>query len=163
MEDPAYLRRWGQGSWPTDEFTLAENIRDLERHQREHLEGSAFTYTVLSPEGDRCLGCVYITPIGVRITADQIPQPHRPGPESFTADVCFWVRLSLHADDLDSMLLSALKIWLQGQWQFDHTFFHTSLQDRRQQEIFTASGLEKIAQFQADRPRPGGWMLYRLM
>ena len=53
MSDPAALRRWSQSDWPDDEFTLAENLTDLERHEREHKDGVAFTFTVLSPDGSR--------------------------------------------------------------------------------------------------------------
>lgn len=162
MENPSYLRSWGQGTWPSDDFTRAENLRDLVQHEHEYLERTAFTYTVLSPKGDRCLGCAYITPIGVRINAEQIPDVHRPDPTSYTADVCFWVRPSTKTEDLDLRLLITLKDWLLRDWQFDHIFFHTSAQDLRQQHIFRDSGLEMIARFIADRPRAGQWALYKL-
>ncbi len=162
MEDPAYLRQWGQGHWPADDFTRAENLVDLRKHEREHKQGSAFTFTVLAPEGDRCLGCVYITPFGMRIAPEWIPPAHRPDPQSFTADICFWVRPSLHADNLDVVLARSLVSWLVDDWYFDHLFFHTSDLDQRQQRIFDASGLEEIARFQAERPRPGKWRLYEL-
>ncbi|MGH2620941.1 MAG: hypothetical protein ACRDHG_10290 [Anaerolineales bacterium] len=35
------LRRWGQGGWPADDFTLAENLDDLQRHEHEHNEREA--------------------------------------------------------------------------------------------------------------------------
>src|SRR5207237_9759001 len=62
MESPASLRRWSQTAWPADDFTLALNRSDLERHEREHGSGEAFTFTVLDPGGARCLGCVYLAP-----------------------------------------------------------------------------------------------------
>jgi RimJ/RimL family protein N-acetyltransferase len=63
MSSAAQLRRWSQTAWPADDFTLAENLADLERHEREHLERTAFTFTVLNPGGTRCLGCVYLAPV----------------------------------------------------------------------------------------------------
>src|SRR5436309_16092952 len=63
ISSAAELRRWSGSSWPADDFTLAENRDDLERHEREHEERAAFTFTVLSPDLTRCLGCVYLTPL----------------------------------------------------------------------------------------------------
>jgi GNAT superfamily N-acetyltransferase len=162
MEDPSYLRTWSQSGWPADEFTLGENLKDLERHEREHDETLAFTFTILSIGGERCLGCVYITPFGMRIAADEIPTAYLPKPDAFAADVCFWVRPSLQRDDLESKLLHTLRKWLRSDWPFDTIFLHTSEADRRQQEICDQAGLDPIAHFQSDHPRPGKWVLYEI-
>src|SRR5436189_5938859 len=63
MSSAEQLRRWSQSDWPADDFTLAQNLDDLQRHEREHRERVAFTFTVLNPHGTRCLCCVYITPL----------------------------------------------------------------------------------------------------
>ena len=160
MEDPAYLRNWGQGSWPADNFTLEENLLDLERHQREHREMTAFTFTVLSPAEDTCFGCVYITPIGMRIPASQIPPGYQTDPHQHIGDVCFWVRPSLQAQELDLHVLSALLGWLRSDWHFDRILFHTSGEDVHQQRLFERCGLDPIARFNAVEPRPGEWILY---
>jgi hypothetical protein len=162
MEDPVYLRSWGQGSWPADNFTLEENLDDLERHAREHKEMSAFTYTILSPTEDICFGCVYITPVGMRIPASQIPPIHQPEARQHVGDVCFWVRPSLQAHELDLRMLSALLDWLRSEWHFDRIFFHTSASDVHQQQLFGRCGLDPIARFSAEEPRPGEWILYRV-
>jgi hypothetical protein len=49
------------GTWPREGFTLEENRADLERHEREHGERIAFTYTVMNPSETECLGCVYLS------------------------------------------------------------------------------------------------------
>src|SRR5260370_783447 len=51
------------GKWPREGFTLEENLADLVRHEREHLERTAFTYTVMNPTETECLGCIYINPL----------------------------------------------------------------------------------------------------
>ena len=43
-------------------MSLEENHADLERHARDFAERAGFTYTVLAPDGDDVLGCVYIYP-----------------------------------------------------------------------------------------------------
>jgi hypothetical protein len=44
--------------WPREGFTLEKNLADLEEHQQEFLDREAFTYTVVSLDESRVLGCV---------------------------------------------------------------------------------------------------------
>lgn len=162
MEDPTYLRAWGQTGWPADDFTLDENLQDLIRHEREHREGEAFTYTVLSTKGTRCLGCIYITPIGSRIPAGVIHPARLSRADGFIADICFWIRPSMQRENLDQAVLRSLQSWLHEDWPFEQVFIHTSEDDRRQQDVFAQAGLAPIARFQNDQPRPGKWALYEL-
>src|ERR1700733_11380593 len=48
-------------SWP-HEMSLAENLRDLERHAQDFAGRRGFTYTVLSTGTGDVIGCVYIYP-----------------------------------------------------------------------------------------------------
>ena len=50
------------GSWP-HEMSLAENLADLEMHERHFATRVGFTYTVLDPESGDVIGCVYIYPV----------------------------------------------------------------------------------------------------
>ena len=43
-------------------MSLAENLRDLERHAQDFAERRGFTYTVLSTGTGEVIGCVYIYP-----------------------------------------------------------------------------------------------------
>ena len=48
--------------WPTANLTLEQDLIDLGWHQKEFQIRSSFTYTVMSLDESRCLGCVYIYP-----------------------------------------------------------------------------------------------------
>jgi hypothetical protein len=48
-------------SWP-HQMSLAENLRDLERHAQDFIARRGFTYTVLSAAAGEVIGCVYIYP-----------------------------------------------------------------------------------------------------
>lgn len=137
MSSAEMLRRWGQGDWPRDGFTLEENLADLEWHELEHHERTAFTYTVLNPQGTRCLGCVYIMPLRpeLKLLGEGAVYP---------AAVRFWVRASEVADGLDVDLLAALREWLQTAWAFDWILFHVGLQDVHHAALFTAAGLSEL-------------------
>jgi len=94
--------------WPAETMTLADNYRDLERHHRDFEERQGFTYTVESPDGNRCLGCVYI-------------YPTQRG--EYDAQVYYWVRDSLKAEGLAEELGDFLHTWLQTDWPFQRPAF----------------------------------------
>jgi len=64
--------------WPSEEFTLEQNKRDLAEKERRFQQTKNFTYTVVSPDEKRVLGCVYVFPgIGgpVAVRMGCIPGP----------------------------------------------------------------------------------------
>lgn len=87
--------------WP-DEMTLKENLGDLEGHARDFVQRAGFTYTVLEPDGDDVVGCVYI-------------YPDRGG--DFDARVRSWVRADRAVFDLP--LRRAVGDWLAESWPFE--------------------------------------------
>ena len=97
------------GNWP-HEMSLAENLRDLERHARDFAERRGFTYTVLSTATGEVIGCVYIYPPR---GGDQ----DRPGAGGRHAVVRSWVRADQAA--LDPALYHAVRTWLDRDWPFD--------------------------------------------
>jgi hypothetical protein len=78
-----------------------ENLADLERHAQDFAERVGFTYTVLAPDGDDVLGCVYIYP-----SRD----------ERHDADVRSWVRADVA--ELDFELHAIVSSWLADAWPF---------------------------------------------
>ena len=60
MEHIRSMPGYPDGRWPR-EMSLADNLKDLERHSRDFAERNGFTYTVLDRTDD-VVGCVYIYP-----------------------------------------------------------------------------------------------------
>lgn len=94
--------------WPAESMTLQDNRRDLQRHQEDFERRAGFTYTLETPDGRRCLGCVYIYP------CDRGP---------FDARVHYWVRDDERAQGLDEELGRFLRRWLTEAWPFRHPAF----------------------------------------
>ena len=87
-------------SWPRA-MTLDENMGDLTKHAGEFVARSAFVYTVLAPEGETVIGCLYIYP-------SELP--------GVDAKIRSWVRA---ADaDLDPVLYRVVTDWLATSWPF---------------------------------------------
>ncbi|HET9898028.1 MAG TPA: N-acetyltransferase [Streptosporangiaceae bacterium] len=96
----------GRG-WP-HEMSLAENLRDLERHAQDFGDRRGFTYTVLSAGTGEVIGCVYIYP----------PRGERQGGSTGDHDaaVSSWVRAD--CAELDPVLYRTVRAWLERAWPF---------------------------------------------
>lgn len=148
MESQEQLRRFSAGSWPTPDFTLAQNLGDLEHHEREHHERMAFTYTVMNPDGTRCEGCVYINPWQqalahrhIDATMDDVATGDH------EAVVTFWVRDSSLERDLDRQLVRGLLGWFEAEWDFSRVTFMTNTGLERQMALLEEAGLERRYSF----------------
>jgi hypothetical protein len=85
--------------WPQS-MSLEENQGDLERHAADFAARVGFTYTVLRPERDEVIGCVYIYP----------------AKDGVGAHVRSWVRES--DAELDGPVYVAVSGWLARDWPF---------------------------------------------
>ncbi len=88
--------------WPTTSLTLEQDRKDLAKHERLFRQRKSFTYTVVSPDEARVLGCIYIN-------------KGRRGPD---AAVFMWVRQSAYDEGLDPVLESAVRKWMKRDWPF---------------------------------------------
>jgi len=98
-----------EATWPR-EMTLEENLGDLERHVRDYVEGTGFTYTVLDGADD-VIGCVYVYP-----GRDDTHDVHAHS----------WVTDS--RAELDGVLRRAVADWLQSDaWPFERPLYEPLL------------------------------------
>ncbi len=144
MSSREMLRVWSQSDWPADDFTLQGNLEDLERHEKEHLERQAFTFTVMNPSETECLGCVYINPLERLLKHFKASEAELAALDDYQACVSFWVRQSRLADELDRRLLAALVAWFERDWAFSRVFFSVNEQVERQARLLAEAGLEKL-------------------
>lgn len=93
--------------WPVG-LTIEQDLIDLGWHQKEFQRRSSFTYTVMSLDEARCLGCVYILP------------PEGPGAG---ADVFLWARQSEYETGTEETLTGVVKTWLAEAWPFTDVRF----------------------------------------
>jgi hypothetical protein len=92
-------------SWPRP-MTLEENRSDLEQHAADFVARTGFTNTVLAPDTDTVIGCVYIYPGKGVDDAVQVRS---------------WVR-AIDAD-LDPVLYRAVTNWLTEAWPFERVAY----------------------------------------
>ncbi len=105
MDSRDELRKQFGGSWPEDGFTLEENQEDIREHEQLHEARQSFTYTVLSKDNNRVLGCVYINAVDS---------------SGFDAQVHMWVRRG----ESILPLKAAVQDWLDQDWPFEQVLYH---------------------------------------
>jgi hypothetical protein len=151
MASAAQLRLWSDSEWPADDFTLAGNLADLQRHQDEHERGEAYTFTVLTPDAARCLGCVYFYPLSTPM------QAACPASAAAVA-VRFWARSDELTGGLDCHLLATLRQWLADEWAFDCIVYPINPLDTRPTELLQSAGLALRLTYTRSNGRP--WCVY---
>lgn len=114
MSSRLFLNRWSQSSWPSADFSLLENLADLEEHDREHTSAVAYTYTILTTDTQECLGCLYTYPIK-RIQWMNESEENRL--DTYKAFTRFWMRSDLLNNKLALQVLSSILQWFQIEWQ----------------------------------------------
>ena len=136
MASKEMLRVWGGHEWPTDNFSVDQNLLDMRMHHKEHVQRVAFTYTVLDPIGSQCLGCVYIRDLA-ELGAYQIDHPALSAVPDYHAHLRFWVAAPYLEKDYEELLLSVLQDWFAAEWAFEKVLVHSRSVDKRQINLFT--------------------------
>jgi RimJ/RimL family protein N-acetyltransferase len=116
--------RWGD--WPRPDFTLEENRDDLARHWQEFVDREGYAYTVLSPDGSRCVGCVYLEAL--------------PGGSPDDAAMAYWVIESELEASLDRHLLDALGRWFEDEWPWRRVVLLNHPENGRGHDLAIALG-----------------------
>ena len=91
------------GNWPPlNGMTLEENLNDLRGHADDFVRGAGFTFTVLDPNDNDVIGCVYLYPSAS---------------EEYDVTVQSWVRAD--RSHLDVPLADAVARWLATDWPWE--------------------------------------------
>ncbi|MFF8772360.1 BTAD domain-containing putative transcriptional regulator [Kitasatospora sp. NPDC015120] len=87
-------------NWPPPDLTEEQDLVQLAWHQHEFTRRTSFALAVVSPGGERLLGCVHLDP---------------PGDPRHEADLFFWTGEG-PGSALDDALSGALDHWLTARW-----------------------------------------------
>jgi hypothetical protein len=160
METRGHLRLWEQSGWPADDFTVEANRQDLAGLEERHADRRAFTYTVLSPDGLECLGCVYVFPPGASFLAKSTVTALS-GDEWADVDVVvyFWARRTQMEKGMDERLLAALRAWFADEWKVARAVFVTN--ERFTQQVDVIQRADLTLRFDLVEPgKPGMFLIF---
>jgi hypothetical protein len=90
-------------AWPHPGITDAEAMVDMETEQARFVQRKSFAYAVLTPDGKRERGCVYVQPSPV------------PG---YSAVVRIWVTKAEYDAGFDAELQAWVMQWMAKDWPF---------------------------------------------
>lgn len=89
--------------WPHAGITDADAMKDMQTEQARFAKRTSFAYAVLTPDGTRERGCVYVYPSTVK---------------GYDAVVRMWVTKAEHDAGFERELLAWTKSWIAREWPF---------------------------------------------
>lgn len=90
-------------AWPTSDITDADAMRDMENEQARFRARTSFAYAVLTPDGGRERGSVYVRPSTVA---------------GYDAVVAMWVTKADYDAGFDAELYQWVTRWVEADWPF---------------------------------------------
>lgn len=90
-------------NWPHKDISAADAMRDMETEQARFGNRQSFAYAILSPDGRRERGCVYVSPSPVK---------------GYDAVVRMWVRKDEYDAGFDAELYKWVVNWVRKDWPF---------------------------------------------
>ncbi|WP_285712239.1 twin-arginine translocation pathway signal protein [Erythrobacter oryzae] len=94
--------------WPNDKITLNDAAIDMETEAGRFARRESFAYAVLTPDGTRERGCVYVYP------------SKAPGHD---AQVVMWVTAAEYEAGFDAELYAWTQKWLARDWPFSNVAY----------------------------------------
>lgn len=151
MSTREFLYHWEQDPpYPPEDFSLEDNLEDLEQKDAAHREGSRYTYTVMNADETEALGCIYLLPNDDRLYRTAEVTSHD-GTDLSSVDmtVSFWVRVSTWEDGFERSLLDAVLAWLRDDWSVAQPVVLTN--EHLTHQIATIESLGMTRRFDYDR------------
>ena len=95
-------------NWPHYGLTLDDALVDMQTEQKRFAARESFAYAVLTPDGSRELGSVYVQPSPV---------------DGYDAVVRMWVTKSDFDRGFDRELYSWVQGWIASEWPFENVVY----------------------------------------
>ncbi|MCR9258867.1 MAG: hypothetical protein NXH95_04030 [Pseudomonadaceae bacterium] len=95
-------------SWPTTGITDEDAMQDMLNEQRRFQNRESFAYAVLTPDGKRERGCIYVQPSTAA---------------GFDAVVKMWVTQSEYDAGFDAELYAWATQWISEEWPFEQVAY----------------------------------------
>ncbi|MFM7404371.1 MAG: twin-arginine translocation pathway signal protein [Erythrobacter sp.] len=94
--------------WPREDITATEAMADMESEAARFEKRESFAYAVLTPDGTRERGCVYVAPSAIA---------------GHDAVVRLWVTQAEYDAGFDAELYAWTQDWIAREWPFDQVAY----------------------------------------
>ena len=153
MSSREFLYHWEQEPpYPPEDFSVEDNLADLEQMDGEHRNGTRYTYTVMNADETQVLGCIYVLPGDDRMyRTAEVTSHDGTDLSSVDATIAFWVRVSMWRDGFERTLLGAVLDWLRNDWSIERAVIITN--EKLDHQIATIESLGLTRRFDYDREK----------
>jgi hypothetical protein len=128
-------------NWPREGITDEEAMLDMETEQARFENRESFAYAVLTPDGSRERGCIYVYPSPV---------------EGYDAMVRMWVTKAEYDAGFDAELYSWAQNWVEESWPFAEVAYpgraiewaawDTAVAEQKAKDLATSEANLKVAE-----------------
>lgn len=153
MASREFLYHWEQEPpYPAEDFSLADNLADLEQMRSEHVAGTRYVYTVMASDETEVLGCTYFFPNDDRMwRTAEVTAGDASGFASVDLVVAFWARVDTWAGGFERTLLDGVWDWVRNGWSAETPVVMTNVALEHQVATIEAAGLTR--RFSYDREK----------
>lgn len=152
VASPGTIRVHSGGQWPTENFTVADDIPLLEQHEARHQARQDFAFLMLDPSETIGLGCFYLLPLAPFLQHYSVPDAVRALANEDAVMATFWVRQSEQASGLDREVVVAVQGWLTTDWPFSQVYWRANQYEQQSLAALAGAGLHP--KFVVDLPHP---------
>jgi hypothetical protein len=156
VSSPDAIRRHSAGRWATDDFTIAENLDLIARHEAEHRAGVAFAYSLLDVSRDLEVGCAYLRPLRSFLQRTGTRLVGFPRDRSSAAIATFWLIDDAQARPDAGTVVAELESWIAA-WGAAPAIFRCLPEEAESIEACQRRGL--IAVEAVDQELPYRWFV----
>ena len=145
MSSREFLYHWEQDPpYPPEDFSVEDNLEDVEQMHSRHRSGMRYTYTVMNADESQVLGCIYFLPNDDPLyRTAKVTSHDGTDLSSVDATVSFWVRTSTWKDGFERTLLSAVLNWLRDDWTLERPVIMTNSELDHQIATIESLGLAR--------------------
>lgn len=153
MSSREFLYHWEmEPPYPPEDFSVDDNLGDLEQMDGEHRNGTRYTYTVMNADETQVLGCIYLLPGDDRMyRTAEVTSHDGTDLSSVVATIAFWVRVSTWEGGFERALLEAVLGWLRNDWSIERPVVITN--EKLDHQIATIESLGLTRRFDYDRDK----------
>ena len=153
MSSREFLYHWEQDPpYPPEDFSVEDNLEDLERMHGEHQKGTRYTYTVMNADETETLGCIYLLPNNDRMyRTAEVTSYDGTDLSSYDATVSLWVRVSTWEDGFEGALVESVLGWLRDDSSIERPVVLTN--EKLDHQIATIESLGLTRRFDYDREK----------
>jgi RimJ/RimL family protein N-acetyltransferase len=154
---PDVIRAHSDGRWPVEDFTLADDLDQVEQHWRDHQAHRAFAFTFLTPPRDEGLGCLYLNPLRDFLGRFGASSQLLGSLPAASAMVTFWLRQDQRDTGLAEDVVRSVDGWLRRDWPLDMYLFRVLRDERSSCAALEAHGLRQVDLALPAETRPYLW------